>query len=181
MAENRPFEYTRKGTFFPYMTPASLARMDPGRREIQERVEARYREIERTTPRWELERQMEEEERALKARVARERQGSMPRHARFAAEWSKLARQAKAESWPADRAKKRFARLVARHLGQDGARGRGRVLDVFERHGGSATRLGVVELLREGVSVDQGFKWLDARAGNQSPEVVPSSGQGALV
>lgn len=181
--EKAPFEYMSEDTFFSYMTPESLARMNPGLREIQVRVEARSREIERTTPRSELERQLEEEKRLQEADLAKQRRyeletrrgvgrGSMAREARFVTEWRMVLDISKRESWGVDRVKDRLAGCVARHLGQDDARGRGRVMDVFAEHGGKATRDGVVSLLREGVSTSEGFKWLAHRAGQYSGEGV---------
>ena len=183
MDETRPFEYTSEGTFFQYMTPESLARMNPELRVIQERLEVRCREMEAKHSREELERIRDEEEERARAFERKQRQyvletqrggvrATATREQRFVTEWRMVVKMAKREGWTVDTVKARLAGCVARHLGQDDARGRGRAMDVFEKCGGRAARLAVISLLREGVSTAEGFKWLEHRAGQYEDETV---------
>lgn len=168
-------------TFFPYMPPRELARLHPDRRIIQDRVEARWRHIEDTTPRWELDRREEMDRQAAAAARTKRSAALLTPAERFRMQWKVLSTQASEEDWTVDYSMKVFARAVARILGQDDVRACGRVLDVFKAHGGRATRKAVLSLLREGVRAPRAFQWLEARADNYARDVDPGPRQGRLV
>lgn len=165
MDKNRPFEYRRNGTFFEYMTPESLGRMNPELRVIQERVEERFRALEAKHSRAELEAMYEADKAATRTGRAHEERMKAAPEKRFVGEWDMVLGIADRESWNLKQLKASLAGCVARHLGQDDARGRDRVMNIFAQHGGKATRRATVSLLCERVSTSEGFKWLAHRAG----------------